>query len=674
MLIRYISILFAFKLFWCVIYAETILIKNHHNQGLEFTYILNISNGNWSISDKNGLAPLPDKTKFNDSLKVQRYGYKSIFFNFQNGKNLIFLDAQPVIFKTVEVESSTEFSAFNKINVSKSSGHKNISHKEFLELLPGVQIRTLGGPGSITTVSLNGGPTSQTKVTINGFDLSNMQTGVTDLSQLPNAFIDEARVITSGYKSMGSGSQNGILELSTWKPINSFSRSINSLNSKSAHAKFAWQSKFFQTSIILGEKKEKGDFQVSWRDKSFKRENNNFNQLYGSLQFKGRINNNLFFKGLSLITKQKRGVPGQVWSPSNAKHFDNLNIYASSLNWISKLGQGSLKYFHRKSFDTYENPQYSVKDKNRLKTSSLTISNPIFRKKNMVIDLSIKAQNQILESDLETYKKNIITTNFKLNFKFSEKIIFTPSLQNNFSDNFFNHTTYSFLNTYDINNKIVDQLAVSYSTHFRHPTFNDLYWQPGGNPDLQSETGKNHSFSLSSKPAALGKINFIYFNSKTNNLIQWLPVGPYWQAKNINDVERYGVSGNWTVNTKYLRSSFSFSLTESFLGKNKKPLRYSPKKIGTVSFGKKIGNFTISFNTHYSAKMVSMYSYPENNIIPASTITSCHFSKIYHYKNFEAIGMLSILNTFDERYESSKGYPEPGRSIEMTLTINQKRK
>ena len=89
--------------------------------------------------------------------------------------------------------------------------------------MPGVRVKTLGGPGSISTVSINGGPTSQTKVTLNGFDLSSMQTGVTDLSQLPTAFIDEARIITSGHKLMRSGSQNGVLELNTWKPNNSLS-------------------------------------------------------------------------------------------------------------------------------------------------------------------------------------------------------------------------------------------------------------------------------------------------------------------------------------------------------------------------------------------------------------------------------------------------------------------
>ena len=92
-MIRYIILSFIFKLFCCDVNAQTILIKSYNNQPLEFAYILNTSNGNWSISNQNGLASIPDKSKFNDSLLIQRYGYKSISLNFQSDDNLILLTA-----------------------------------------------------------------------------------------------------------------------------------------------------------------------------------------------------------------------------------------------------------------------------------------------------------------------------------------------------------------------------------------------------------------------------------------------------------------------------------------------------------------------------------------------------------------------------------------------------
>ena len=37
------------------------------------------------------------------------------------------------------------------------------------------------------------------------------------------------------------------------------------------------------------------------------------------------------------------------------------------------------------------------------------------------------------------------------------------------------------------NNLKGSEIEYHYGTGFRYPTFNDLYWQPGGNPDLEPE-------------------------------------------------------------------------------------------------------------------------------------------------------------------------------------------
>ena len=670
--IKYVLIFIVFTI--NNIRLETIKICNQKNENLEFAYVLNLSNDNWSITDHNGLAPLPINTKLNDSLKIQRYGYKTFYLLLKEDNTIVNLKVEPIELKNVEIEILKTPTFSNQISVTKKPGEEDISHKEYLEIMPGVRVKTLGGPGSISTVSINGGPTSQTKVTLNGFDLSSMQTGVTDLSQLPTAFIDEARIITSGHKLMRSGSQNGVLELNTWKPNNSLSFSSNSHNSKSVYGKFSWESKLFHTSFIIGQRHDVGDFLVEWRNEKFKRENNYFNQHYGSLQLNGRINKNIFFKGLALVTKQKRGVPGQVWSPSNARHKDNLYLYASSLNWITKLGEGSLKVYLRSSDDYYDNPQYAMSNKNRLSTSSIYLSNPIARTNNYLLDFSLSLEKQSLESDTDTYIKDIITSRIKMIYKLSRAISFASSVQNNYSANFFNQTVYSLSSTYHFKNKFLNKLEFSSSTHFRHPTFNDLYWKPGGNPELEPESGKNHSVNFSSKNLDLGVVSFSIFESKTENLIQWLPIQSYWQAKNLNNAKRYGFSGSLLKKSKTFLTRVSFSLTHSHWGDDKKLLRYSPKEIANLYVEKKIVDFTLSLNSHYTGEMISMYSYPNNNIIPENVVTSLHISKKYQFQNIEPILTLSILNIFNKQHESSKGYPEPGRTVGLKITLKQKRK
>jgi outer membrane receptor protein involved in Fe transport len=40
----------------------------------------------------------------------------------------------------------------------------------------------------------------------------------------------------------------------------------------------------------------------------------------------------------------------------------------------------------------------------------------------------------------------------------------------------------------------------------------------------------------------------------------------------------------------------------------------------------------------------------------------------------ELVTSFSALNVFDTEYESSVGYPEPGRNFKISITLNQKRK
>lgn len=663
--------------FHFLLIGEEIIVKNTSNNYLEFTYVHNLSNKNWSITDNKGFALIPTRTLIGDSLKISRYGYSPTIFVFKGEKILVTLSDEPVVLDSIEIISERNLpdNTSKSISIYKKNSSENISHKEFLERLPGVQIRTLGGPGSITTVSLNGGPTSQTKVTINGFDLTNAQTGVTDLSQLPTAFINEARLILNSEKLISSGSQNGILELNNWKQNNYISNSIGSFNSYKSDINLSWNSKNYLSSVLAGYYKSEGNYRVAWRNNDFERSNNHFYQTYGSLQFIRKIHPALFLKGFSLITNQKRGVPGLLWSPLEAQHNDNLGIFASSLNWLNRLGRGSLNYFLKISNDYYENPQYNIKSNNQLLSSKISSSSPIFKTKKFRSDLKIIVQSNNLKTNTIKRKKYFTSMSLSSQFVISDKIKFSFATQKNFSKNLYNKNINSYNLSYEFNkNKVLKNLTFNSSSHFRYPTFNDLYWQPGGNPKLNAETGKNNSVNIRFKQKFNGDININIFHSDTYDLIQWRPIQSYWQADNIDSVTRYGISGYLALNNSYFNAKISFSTSESYRKKDKTRLRYTPQNIGTVFFEKNIKNFNFSSDTHFISEMISAYSYPKNNIIPKSSITSIHLKQIIKYNTFDFIIAASANNILDKKYESSRGYPEPGKNFTTTITLKQKRK
>ena len=84
------------------------------------------------------------------------------------------------------------------------------------------------------------------------------------------------------------------------------------------------------------------------------------------------------------------------------------------------------------------------------------------------------------------------------------------------------------------------------SRNYRLPTFNDLYWQPGGNPDLLPESGWSQELGLAVKP--VGKTSkwsytMTAFNRKISNWILWSKIEgqSFWSSNNIAKVWSRGL-------------------------------------------------------------------------------------------------------------------------------------
>ena len=66
-------------------------------------------------------------------------------------------------------------------------------------------------------------------------------------------------------------------------------------------------------------------------------------------------------------------------------------------------------------------------------------------------------------------------------------------------------------------------LFASIGRNYHIPSMNDLYWVPGGNPDLLAEDAWNGELGLEMKMPAFEKtkIRINAFGSKTDNWIRW---------------------------------------------------------------------------------------------------------------------------------------------------------
>ena len=94
----------------------------------------------------------------------------------------------------------------------------------------------------------------------------------------------------------------------------------------------------------------------------------------------------------------------------------------------------------------------------------------------------------------------------------------------------------------------------STSRNFRFPTLNDLYFLPGGNPDLKRESGWTYdiglSFAVGKEDAYSLSGSMNWFDSQVKDWILWLPTTKgFFSPRNIKDVHAYGIEwkGNFNM-------------------------------------------------------------------------------------------------------------------------------
>ncbi len=106
-------------------------------------------------------------------------------------------------------------------------------------------------------------------------------------------------------------------------------------------------------------------------------------------------------------------------------------------------------------------------------------------------------------------------------------------------------------------------IAFNRGKGFKAPTFNDLYYPFGGNPDLKSEESVNNELNIKIFEQNHSLV-FSIFDSEITNLIDWIPdSNGIWAPQNVNSVDIKGSELTVKVNGDLLSQTFSASYVDA---------------------------------------------------------------------------------------------------------------
>ena len=229
--------------------------------------------------------------------------------------------------------------------------------------------------------------------------------------------------------------------------------------------------------------------------------------------------------------------------------------------------------------------------------------------------------------------------------------------------------------------------------NYKVPSLNSLYWQPGGNPDLQPEEGLSFELGLEYQ-AVLGgggggghllKTELTAYRSDINNWIIWIPsFKGYWEPQNVRRVLARGLEFNAQLNGNLGHLSYKTAGTYAYTRSTNygdplvwsdesygKQLPYIPVHSGNVMVNLSYRGFFLTWqHNSYSERYTTssndltrrdwLYPYFMNDLI---------VGKDFQWNKVSFTAEFKVYNLFDETYHSVLYRPMPGRNYLLMLMI-----
>ena len=227
--------------------------------------------------------------------------------------------------------------------------------------------------------------------------------------------------------------------------------------------------------------------------------------------------------------------------------------------------------------------------------------------------------------------------------------------------------------------------AISFKAHsaavYHAPDFNDLYWVPGGNPNLLPEKGWSNEVGAAIKYQHFSA-ELTGFSNRTKNLIVWQPGAVFWSPVNIREVVSRGVEASLSQKVIFrqlqISSELHYSYTHSVVtktstgneGELNKFLPYIPVHNGLLRLMASYKSWQLHVNAHHFSKR--FINAANQNWLPAYQLLSIYAAKSLAIGQIQFQFFAAVNNALDYFYMAQQGYPMPGRNYEIGINLNIK--
>ena len=593
------------------------------------------------------------------------------------------------------------------------------------------------GRATLATASFRGTAPSHTQVTWNDIKINSPMLGMVDFSMIPSYFIDDANLFHGGSSTgVTGGGLGGAITLNT-KPADEeglnikYIQGISSFDTYDEFARVTYGKGKWQSSTRFLYSSSDNDFKytnydtktpirdsdgniIRWENPVERNKNGKFKDMHILQELYYNAGNYGRWGLYAWYTDSERGIPkltvdkrddnliksqqdeqtlrmGASWN----KHNENLTLSGKAgytytdMNYTYKRDVGNGEMANMIDSKSYVNTlfgkfgaQYFLNDK-WLFITDLSVNQHFVDSR----DKAIVATNG--QTEIVGYDKGRIELSGFVSAKYTptKRLGLAVNLREEFYKDSFIPLIPGFFVDYLVSKKGNVVLKASIARNYRTPTLNDLYFKPGGNPDLKPEKGYTYDggveFTLKNKQVTFkGEVSA--YDSHIDDWILWILEGrgAYMTPINVQKVRSYGleskgklsaqlnkdwkleVEGNYAITRSINKSGYSTEDESQYnpgeaIGKQ---LPYIPKHSASVIGRLMWKKWIFTYKYIYYSERFTMTS-NESTLtgdLGAYYMNDVSLEKQFSFKWADCSLKVSVNNLFDEEYQSELARPMAG--------------
>jgi len=582
------------------------------------------------------------------------------------------------------------------------------------------------GRGALATASFRGTDASHTAVYWNGISLASPMLGQVDFSQIP-VYLMDGISLHPGTSSLvdGSGSLGGSILLNThlnWK---------KQLGIKVMSAYGSYQTFNHYLKISAGT----AHFQFSTRAYVNRSENNfpfynkniaDIDPVTGAYIYPRQLNKYADYQlsgimqSLAFRFQKHYLLQLHYWFQYSSRSLPRLNTYEgddyanrtrqhslthravlrlsrfgakSRLEWKAGLVAGNMDYrvqnliLGKDYYNAVNAASKTLSSYNKLSYEYHPGEHTLLKAAYDFNFYHVNTLDSVTQNGYDRFRRNhrlLASWQQQFSPRFSTSVILRKEWVNQFSIPFIPYLGFD----WGLDKKNQWLLHGNMARNYHYPDLNDLYWQPGGNPDLEPEEGLASELGIRFSPN-WKKIDFqtglTAFYQDIRNWILWMPspMG-YWSPENIRHVMARGFEATARLHFQIknisvlLKAGYTFTKSQNYGSADKwgvdaigKQIPYVPVHSANFMADIRWKGFSLSWvNDDYSERFTT--STNENSLrdrLYPYFMNQLYVGKKFKFRQGGLRAQLKIYNLFNEDYRSVLGRPMPGRNYLLVLTF-----